>query len=62
MKIIGEGTFSFVYLSKDSSNGNKYALKIMKKNTILKLKQVPQIFNEIKILFSLKHPNIVNPY
>lgn len=37
LNIIGSGSFSKVILAKDNSTGNKYALKIMKKNNVLEI-------------------------
>jgi serine/threonine protein kinase len=42
------------------SDNNYYALKILKKSEIIRLKQVEHIKSEVKILSHLQHPFIVN--
>jgi len=60
MKTIGRGGFATVYLVKQKVGSGKYfALKAMKKKTILELKQEKQVTNERNILKNVKHPFIV---
>lgn len=57
---LGTGTFGRVRLVKYRVNDNFYALKILKKSEILRLKQFEHIKSEVKILSKLSHPFIVN--
>ena len=61
--LIGKGAFSNVYLYKDIITQEKYALKIMDKNFILKnLETLQIIYNEIEIQSRINHPNIIRLY
>lgn len=55
---LGTGTFGRVRLSK--YNEGVYALKILRKCEIIRLKQVDHIKSEISLLDSIEHPFIVN--
>lgn len=60
-RTIGMGSFSVVkiaYLKKNPSK--KFAIKILKKEHIIKMKQVEHTLNEKKILSSISCPFIVN--
>lgn len=58
---LGTGTFGRVYLVKrQSSKDEYYAMKILKKSEIIRLKQVEHIISEKKILSEIHHPFIVN--
>ena len=50
MQNLVAGSFGRVKLSKHKSTGNFWAIKILKKAEIIKLKQVDHIMNEVKIL------------
>lgn len=56
----GTGTFGRVRLVKHNASGEVYALKILKKSEILRLKQVDHIKSEIEVLQQIQHPFIVN--
>lgn len=53
------GSFGRVKIAKGRSNGKHFAIKILKKAEIIKLKQVDHIMNEIKILSCIDHPFLV---
>lgn len=55
---LGTGTFGRVRLCRHS-NEKYFALKILKKNEIIRLKQVEHIISEKKILGKVDHPFIV---
>lgn len=57
---VGEGSFGRVRIVKYKPFGTWYALKIMKKHDIVKLRQVEHIKSEVSILNSVFHPFIVN--
>jgi len=62
-KTLGTGSFGRVrFATYQSGNPSKdfYALKILKKSAIIRLKQVDHITSEKEILMSLSHPFIVN--
>ena len=59
MKVLGEGSFGRVKLAKNITTNKFWAFKQLKKYDIIKFKQVDHLKNENFILFSLKHPFIV---
>ena len=59
IKILGEGAFGVVKLSKCKKTNTYCAIKMMKKYEIIKLKQVDHLLNECQILNSISHPFIV---
>ena len=59
MQTLGAGSFGRVKLSKHKTTGKFWAIKILKKAEIIKLKQVDHIMNEVKILTMIKHPFLV---
>ena len=59
LKILGEGSFSIVYEAQNRITDIMRAMKIIKKNTKSSLEDEAEIFNEINILRTLDHPNIV---
>ena len=56
---LGKGSFSSVYLVKNWDNGKTYAMKKIKIEKLNK-DEIKNSFNEIRILASIKHPNVVN--
>jgi len=61
-KTLGTGAFGRVRFVTYKATSNFYALKTLKKASIIKMKQVDHIVSEKSILQSLKHPFIVNMY
>merc|ERR1719262_308196 len=61
-KTLGTGSFGRVRFVTYKPTGNFYALKILKKSAIIRLKQVDHITSEKNILKTLKHPFIVNMF
>jgi serine/threonine protein kinase len=57
---VGTGTFGRVRLARFNGNGRYYAMKILKKESLILLRQLEHIRNERRILMSVKHPFIVN--
>jgi NIMA (never in mitosis gene a)-related kinase len=55
---LGEGAYSGVYKVKRASDGEEYALKRVK---LLNLneKEKENALNEIRIIASLRHPNLI---
>lgn len=60
MQTIGTGSFGRVKLIFHPKLNKYYALKILKKPDIIKLKQVDHILSEITILNAIDHPFCVN--
>lgn len=57
---IGTGTFGRVYLTKFRQNQTFYAMKVLKKSEVVRLKQVEHINSEKQILAQVHYPFIVN--
>jgi serum/glucocorticoid-regulated kinase 2 len=62
IKIIGRGAFSRVVLVRKLDTGRLYAMKIVKKEKMLKDKKTKPILNERDIMKQLDHPFIVKLY
>lgn len=56
---IGAGSFGKVYKVCFWNQSQNYALKVLSKNQLTKLNLLSQLKNEIEILKSCDHPNIV---
>ena len=61
-KLIGEGAFGKVYLTKKEGDSKKYATKELDRKEIDHSEAKKYLANEIRILSALKHPNIVKFY
>ena len=59
--LLGKGAFSEVYLEKDPTTNQSYALKIIKDKN-MNLNEKYSLENEIKILNKIKHNNIIRLY
>lgn len=60
IKTIGTGSFGRVMLVQDIDNDRYYAMKILEKQKIVKMKQVEHTLSEKKILACISYPFIVN--
>ncbi|KAF8365990.1 kin-1, partial [Pristionchus pacificus] len=60
IKTLGTGSFGRVMLVKHKSTGNYYAMKILDKQKVVKLKQVEHTLNEKRILQAIDFPFLVN--
>lgn len=58
-KILGKGTYGIVKLAKIKQNGKFVAIKILKKDNMIKTKQVDHVMNEIRVLGTIDHPFVV---
>ena len=56
--LLGDGAYSSVYRVKHIADGDEYALKKMKLHH-LSDKEKENAINEVRILASLKNPNII---
>lgn len=59
-KTLGTGTFGRVYLTRFRSTNNYFAMKVLLKTEVVRLKQVEHINSEKDILAQVHHPFIVN--
>jgi|TARA_B110000285_G_C14541952_1_gene345392 NIMA (never in mitosis gene a)-related kinase 1/4/5 len=55
---VGEGAYSDVFKVRRKNDGQIYALKKVKLNN-LNNKEKENAINEVRILASIKHPNVV---
>ncbi|KAL6065416.1 cytochrome c oxidase subunit 1 [Balamuthia mandrillaris] len=62
VRTLGTGTFGRVWLVKHKATGKFFALKVLKKVEVVRLKQVDHIKNEKKVLSQVNCPFIVNLY
>ena len=59
IKTLGTGTFGRVYLVHHKASQQYFAMKVLKKTDIIRMKQIEHVNNERAILADLKHPFIV---
>lgn len=57
--MIGKGTFGKVFLVENKITGNIYAMKCIRKDTVIDNEQFDNIKLEKDILFNIEHPFIV---
>jgi len=62
LQTLGTGTFGRVYLVKHKNNGKYFAMKVLKKSEVVRLKQVEHVNSERQILSQLCNPFIVKLY
>jgi protein kinase A len=60
MQTLGTGSFGRVRLSKQKNCNKYFALKVLKKAEIIRLKQVDHVINENTIMSNISHPFVVN--
>ncbi|KAJ3415698.1 protein kinase A catalytic subunit [Chytridiales sp. JEL 0842] len=60
LKTLGTGTFGRVYLARFRTSEQYYAMKMLKKSEVVRLKQVEHINSEKQILAQINFPFIVN--
>lgn len=59
LSLLGEGPISAVYKVKSVINGSEFLLKRIKVEGLSE-KQKENVLNEIRILVSMRHPNIIH--
>lgn len=59
-RILGTGSFGRVHLVRSKHNMRFYAIKVLNKEKVVKMKQVEHTNNEQLMLASVQHPFIVN--
>jgi len=62
VKVLGKGSFGVVKKVRHKKSHKTYAIKELDKKEIKDRRMVEQVRNEIKIMYSLNHPNIVKLY
>lgn len=62
LQTLGTGTFGRVYLIKHKQIGRFYAMKVLKKSEVVRLKQVEHVMNEKSILATVRNPFVVQLY
>lgn len=60
--ILGKGAFGQVYKVQHKVSKREFALKVVSKDLIAKYQMEKQIENEVRIMYSLTHPNIITLY
>ncbi|KAI9300328.1 kinase-like domain-containing protein [Cunninghamella echinulata] len=60
LRTLGTGSFGRVHLIQSRVNSRHYAMKVLKKTEVVRLKQVEHTNNEKHILESVAHPFLVN--
>lgn len=61
-RLLGEGSYSTVFLATERTSRKKYALKVLDKRHIIKEKKVQQVSREKEILSLIDHPFFVKLY
>lgn len=59
LRTLGTGSFGRVHLIRSNHNGRFYALKALKKHTVVKLKQVEHTNDERRMLSIVSHPFLI---
>lgn len=59
MRSLGTGSFGRVHLARSVHNGRFYAMKVLKKDRVVKMKQVEHTNDERRMLAIVEHPFII---
>jgi len=60
MRTLGTGSFGRVHLVRSNHNGRSYAVKVLAKDRVVKMKQVEHTNSEREMLERVRHPFLVN--
>lgn len=58
-KVIGEGSYSTVYLAKEIETGTEFAIKVLEKRHIMREKKTQYVMREKEVLMKMNHPFII---
>lgn len=61
-KVIGEGSFSTVYLAKETSTGQEYAIKVLEKKHIMRERKNQYVMREKEVLMKINHQFFIRLY
>lgn len=61
-KVIGEGSFSTVYLAKEVSSGKELAIKVLEKKHIMRERKTQYVMREKEVLMMINHPFFIRLY
>ena len=61
-KPLGQGAFGEVFKVRHKTSNKDYAIKVIKKRKIIERRMLPQLRREIRIMYNLRHPNIISLY
>lgn len=61
-KVIGEGSFSTVYLAKEISSGKEMAVKVLEKKHIMRERKTQYVMREKEVLMMINHPAFIRLY
>ena len=59
IKVVGRGGFSRVVLARKKDTGRLYAIKILRKDSLIDQNQISPILSERKVLEQLDHPFLI---
>lgn len=60
LKVIGQGSYGKVFLVQHKKTGETFAMKVLKKEELIKRNQIEHTMTERRILERIKHPFIVS--
>ncbi|XP_026293832.1 RAC serine/threonine-protein kinase [Frankliniella occidentalis] len=60
LKVLGKGTFGKVILCREKATGHLYAIKILKKEVIIKKDEVAHTLTENRVLRTTSHPFLIS--
>lgn len=61
-KLLGQGAFAKVFYAKNLKTNQGCAIKVINKDTVLKVGVINQIKREIQVMRLVRHPNVVQLY
>ncbi|KAL3876578.1 hypothetical protein ACJMK2_034412 [Sinanodonta woodiana] len=61
-KVIGEGSYSTVYLAKEISTGKEFAIKVLEKKHIMRERKTQYVMREKEVLMKVNHQFFIRLY